>query len=105
MSGKVVLTEVAQSPKIAGAVSTATVGTGFAEVLNLIPDEIGKLATLVGIVLSSVLIYTHWRKGHIEYRKVKLEIAALEERQAERLEIARKRKVAGEPTRRSDDLG
>lgn len=103
MSVKDGLTELAQNPKVASAVSTVTTGTGIGTFLDLIPDDIGKLATLVGIVLSSVLIYTHWRKGRIEYQKTQLEILILKEKEAERIEAALKRKEAGEPARRRED--
>lgn len=91
MSVKEGLQELASNPKIASAVSAATTGTGLGTLLDLIPNEIGKLATLVGIVLSSVLIYTHWRKGRIEYQKTQLEILILKEKEAERLEAALRR--------------
>lgn len=67
-------------PKIAVAVASSTVGTGSATVLELIPDNIGKLATLVGIVLSIVLIATHARI----YKKTGLELQALRAEAAER---------------------
>jgi len=71
-------------------------------VLDLIPGDIGKLATLVGIILSSVLIYTHWRKGRIEYRKAQLEIAILERKERERLGEQESRLKNGLRTRSSD---
>lgn len=103
MSAKEGLQELAQNPKVASAVSTITTGTGIGTFLDWIPNDIGKLATLVGICLSMVLIYTHLRKGRIEYKKTQLEILILKEKEAERIEAARKRKEAGEPTRRAED--
>ena len=103
MSVKEGLQELASNPKIASAVSAATTGTGLGTFLDLIPNDIGKLATLVGIILSSVLIYTHWHKGRIEYKKTQLEIAILMEKEAERLDASRRRKEASEPARRKDD--
>lgn len=103
MSVKEGLQQLASDPKVASAISTITTGTGVGTFLDLIPNDIGKLATLVGIILSSVLIYTHWRKGRIEYKKTQLEITILMEKEAERLDASRRRKEAGEPTRRSDD--
>lgn len=70
--------------KVAGATAAATTGTGLATILEMIPNDIGKLATLVGIILSIVLIYTHWRKGRIEYKKIQLEIAILEGKEEDR---------------------
>lgn len=76
--------ELASNPKIASTVAGSTVGTGLGTILELIPDDIGKLATVVGIILSSVLIYTHLRKGRIEYQKTKLELEILMKREEER---------------------
>ncbi len=77
MSVKDLLEQVTQSPKAAAAVSAATTGTGLGTFLDYIPSDIGKLATLVGIILSSVLIRTHWRRGKIEMEKGRLEIDLL----------------------------
>lgn len=85
MSLKIVAQEMASNAKVAGVVASSTMGTGIGTILDLIPDDIGKLATLVGIILSSVLIYTHWRKGRIEYKKTQLEIKILMDREAARL--------------------
>lgn len=78
--------------KTAWATAVGTMGTGMGTILEMIPNEIGKLATLVGIILSSVLIYTHLRKGSIEYEKTHLEILILKEKEAERIDSARHRK-------------
>lgn len=63
--------------RVAGVVSTTTMGSGMGVILDLIPNDIGKLATVVGIVLSLVLIFTHLRKGFIERKKIQLEIELL----------------------------
>lgn len=84
MTSKTIVQEVANNPKVAGIVASSTFGSGLGTVLDLIPDDIGKLATLVGIILSSVLIYTHWRKGRIEYKKTQLEIKILMDKEEER---------------------
>lgn len=97
------LQELASNLKVALTVSATTTTTGLGTALKWIPNDIGKLATLVGIALSLVLIYTHWRKGRIEYRKTLLEIQILEEKEAERLENARRRKEEGLPARRGDE--
>ncbi len=104
MSVKEGLAELAQNPKIASVVSTVTTGTGLGTFLDVIPNDIGKLATLVGIVLSSTLIYTHWRKGRIEYQKTQLEILVLKEKEVERIESAHRRKEAGLPATRLEDV-
>ena len=81
MSAKAAIQEIASNPKIGQVVASSTIGTGIGTILELIPDDIGKLATVVGIILSSVLIYTHWRKGRIEYKKTQLEIKILMDRE------------------------
>lgn len=75
------IAHVATSPKIAAAVTTATAGTGLGSVLDLIPDDIGKLAVLVGIVLSSLLIYSH----SLTVRKQRIELRRLQAEEVERL--------------------
>lgn len=71
------LSDAGQSPKVAASVSTATAGSGVATFLNLIPAEVGKLATLVGIALSLVLIITHLVKAYRDGKKHKLEMEIL----------------------------
>lgn len=91
------------SPKLAVSVSALTTGSGLGTILDLIPNDIGKLATVVGIILSAVLIFTHLRKGCAEYTKTRLEIMILEEKEAERIENATRRKSEGLPIRRESD--
>lgn len=57
---------VVQNAKAASAVAAGTTGTGISTILEIIPADIGKIATLVGICLSLILIYTHLRKHRIE---------------------------------------
>jgi len=57
------VSQTANDVKTASATSLATVSTGSATWLEWIPTDIGKLATLVGLILSSVLIYTHLQKN------------------------------------------
>lgn len=63
--------------KVATGTAGATIGTGLGTALDWIPNDIGKVATLVGIVLSLVLIWNHWRKGRNEEKKNRLEIELL----------------------------
>ena len=79
--------DIAQSAKIATAVSTTTIGSGVATILEWIPDDIGKVATLIGMLLSTILIYTHIKKYKREGReqereeekhKLQIEILTLE---------------------------
>ena len=69
--------QISQSAKIAAATSGITFSTGTATWLEWIPTDIGKLATLLGLALSSVLIYTHLKKYRREEEKHKLEMEIL----------------------------
>ena len=69
---KPLIAEAAQNPKVQGIVAAYTVSLGA--ILDWIPDSIGKLATLVGIVLSIMLIRVQTQN----YRKAKLEADAKE---------------------------
>lgn len=100
---KNIATELAQNDKVATGVAAVTTSSGAATWFNWIPSDIGKVATVVGILLSLVLIYTHWRKGRAEHRKIMMEIDVLAERERERLERARARREQGQPVRREDD--
>lgn len=48
--------------KVSALVGSGTSATGVATWLDWIPDDVGKLATVVGICLSAVLIMVHIRK-------------------------------------------
>ena len=82
------ISEIATDTKVAIVIATGTTSTGIGSVLDWIPDDVGKLATVVGIVLSVVLIRTHWRKGNLEYKRLRMEIALLKDKEAERLKAA-----------------
>ena len=99
MEAREIAQEIATSPKIATGVASLTAGTGLGTLFEYIPDDIGKLATMVGICLSIVLIRNHLRVGH----KLNLEIALLERKEAERQRVAAQRRDEGQPTRRLDD--
>lgn len=58
-----VATDVSQNQKVAATVATATTGSGiFTTYLEMIPSDIGKIATLMGAALSLVIIVTSIRK-------------------------------------------
>ncbi len=69
--------QIYSSQKIASVVSAGTTTLGASLIFDWIPNDIGKFASLVGIVLSLVLIYFHIRKGRIEQKKAKLELELL----------------------------
>lgn len=89
---------VAVNAKTAVVVSAATTGTGAATYLKGMDEWTGVIATMVGIILSSVLIIVHWRRGKLEGQKIKLEIEALQEEKQARIEAA-----INSPGRRNDD--
>lgn len=49
-------------PRVAYATAGGTTGTGLGTWMDWIPNDIGKLATLVGICLSITILIIHWRK-------------------------------------------
>lgn len=77
--------EAASSVKVAASASLATAGTGTATWLEWIPSDIGKLGTVIGVILSLILIYAHVKKLQrdkelhaIEMAKKTLELEMLE---------------------------
>lgn len=60
------ITQMVQDVKTGATVGIGTAATGVSTWFEWIPSDIGKLAALVGLVLSCVLIYIHWKKGRLE---------------------------------------
>jgi energy-converting hydrogenase Eha subunit G len=92
--------------KVAITVILTGLGTGLSMFLALIPNDIGKLASLVAIVLTGILIRNHLRNGRkldLENRKLQIEVAQLEAKEVERAALAADRKKRGLPIRRSDE--
>lgn len=71
------MSEVLHNTKVAGTTAVTTAGTGMATWLDYIPADIGKLATLVGILLSLVLIRSHWKKEKRDRERHKKEMELL----------------------------
>jgi len=94
MNTKEAIIEIAQNPKTGHVVAGGTLTNGVGYVLGMIPDDIGKLGTLIGAVLSITLIYVHIgkfradmrsraisdEKSKIEMERVRLEVASLKEK-------------------------
>lgn len=72
------LIQLTTDVKTGAAVAVTTVGTGAStSYFDLIPSDIGKLASLTGIVLTVILSYTHL----LTVKKTNLEIKALKEKE------------------------
>lgn len=71
------MSDLGENLRTAWVVASATVATGVSTLLEKIPDDIGKLATLVGIVLSAVLIYVHISRELRDRRKADVELQLL----------------------------
>lgn len=54
--------------KTALVVSIGTTGMGYGTWIDLIPDNIGKLGSAIGIILSIVLIVVHLHAAWIRHR-------------------------------------
>jgi|TARA_R110000744_G_scaffold10342_2_gene32200 uncharacterized membrane protein YfcA len=66
-------------------VATGTISTGLGSFLDFLPNDIGKLATLIGMFLSLVVIYAHLKKGPMVRESIR--------RQNENLELEKERKT------------
>lgn len=73
--------ELLTNIKFAWAWVAATFGAGTSTVFELIPTHIGTVASLLGCVLTVVLIRSHRAKSALEQEKLKLEIKALKDEQ------------------------
>lgn len=77
--------------KAAGVTALGTMASGFASFVGLIPDDIGKGVSLVGGILSIVMIQ-YWRKNT---KKLELETKILQlEFEAAQREAIKKRRVS-----------
>ncbi len=54
--------DAAVGAKTAGATALATTASGFASFVGMIPEDIGKAVSLIGGILSIVMIQ-YWRKN------------------------------------------
>lgn len=59
---KEIAVQVVSDQRIAHVVALGTTGTGMATFLDYIPSDIGKLATILGMVLTIILIANHAMK-------------------------------------------
>jgi len=92
--------------KVAATVALGSMGTGVSMALALIPNDIGKLVSIAGLVLTAVLIRNHLRNGKkidLENEKLRFEIRKMAAQEKERKALGDDRRRAGLPTRRNDE--
>ena len=65
--------QILTSVKIAVATGVTTTGAGVGTWFDVIPNDIGKLASLMGAILTIILAYFHVKKGVIDIAIKKLE--------------------------------
>lgn len=67
-------------PKAASIVSGGTVASGLGTWTDAIPNDIGKIATLIGAILSLIMIYVSLKKNAREAKEfeIKLHILTIE---------------------------
>lgn len=85
--------DAAIGAKTAGVTALATMASGFASFVGMIPDDIGKAVSLIGGILSIVMIQ-YWRKNT---KKLDVETQLLQLQ----LETARRE---ADKKRRADDV-
>lgn len=74
-SGRMI--KVVEGTKSAVITAAATTGFSVGTVLDWIPDGVGKLGALVGVILSVVLIIIHIRRHKLDVVKADLEAELL----------------------------
>jgi hypothetical protein len=99
MTYKAITEELMANPKVATAISAGTISSGLGTFLDLIPSDIGKLATLLGVVLTVILIRSHW----LNIKKLSLEMDIMKAKERDRQDAIKKRMNNDEPIRRKDD--
>lgn len=67
------MTELLQDLRLAWASAVAAMGSGAATAMEWIPEDIGKIVSVAGLILTIVLIRLHWRNGNARYTQVTLE--------------------------------
>lgn len=76
--------DVLQSPKVAAIVASTTIATGTGTIFEWIPSNIGSIVSVLGGILTTILIVSHIirifrdsRHGKLKFEKLELEIAQL----------------------------
>lgn len=69
--------EIFVSVKTAIGTAGATIITGLGSLVELIPTDIGKVASLVGVVVTLFLAYLQWKRSKREDAEHKLQMEQL----------------------------
>lgn len=72
--------EAIANPKVATVVAGIATGSGIGTVFEFLPLVLGVVGSVVGIVLSLVLIWAHYRRTHAELSKLRAEERLAEEK-------------------------
>lgn len=91
-------------PKVAVSVATSATASGVGLWAGWIPDDIGKIAALLGAILSLVVIVTTVATFRCTRRRLELECYKLAQEIEERRVISEARKAAGLQVCRADDF-
>ncbi len=98
--------DVLASLKVSIGIAATSIGSGVSLILGIIPDNIGKLATFAGVLLSCYMI-VYWRKNaakidqDLAKGEIELEIKQIE-REKMQIELEHARREA-EHRRRAED--
>lgn len=79
------LTNLITDIKTGFVTAAATIYAGVGTAIDAIPDNIGKLAALVGVVLSCILVVVQWRAAKKNALDIKIKEETLAELQYQRL--------------------
>ncbi len=66
-----------ESRMAASVTSVGTVISGVSSAMSWIPELLGYTATIIGIILSTIMIYNQLQNGRIERNKTRLETELL----------------------------
>lgn len=91
--------DVMNHPTVQKGVATALISTGFATMLDLIPDILAILTSIAGLIVF-VSIYI---KNKAETRKLNIQAEILEAKERKRKEDMQIRFERGDPCRRCTD--
>lgn len=69
--------------KASAALSSGTLATGLGTYFQLVPEILGALASLAGLILSVVVIHDRIKKGFLERRKLRAQIDIIEHKAEE----------------------